>query len=386
MRIRTFISTSIKLLILLLLALALYRVSRPSQQPLVAGMGDNDEDDIKYTPIVPVGVGEVGRTTLHATVDAYGTVVAAPFVPGQAQASAAVGAPVASLVASVQCAEGQHVEVGQILFTLDDRAAKAELAAAKAVRQSASSALEQVQKDFEASKAPVAQSLWAQFRMANAESRLQLAQDALARLQVVSPIAGTIVRLQVAPGQIITPAAPAVEVADLDRLVIDASVAFSQVQMLKVGQAVEILPADENSAQDAGWAATRPATRPAMRGWVARIDPQTDPSTGLVTIDAAVPAGSGLRLGQFLHIRIVSSEARDCLAVPASSIVRDAEGRPGVSLVERDFHWALRLPVQMGIREGNMIQVSNPQLRGGEPIVISNADALPDKSRIEVTK
>lgn len=382
---RRVISTTLKLLVLVLLGIALYRISRPIPPP-AAGMGDNDADDVKYTPIVPVGVAEISRATLHATIDAYGTVVAAPFVPGQPQAASAVGAPVASLVSSVRCAEGQHVEAGQILFTLDDRAAKAEVSAATSVQHSASDALEQVQKDFEASKASATQYLWAQFRLAAAEARLKLAEAALARLQVESPIAGTVVGLHIAPGQIVTPAAPAVEVADLDRLVIDASAPFSQVQKLKVGQTVEILPDDEGSNQSAVWAATQPTSRSVLRGLLTKIDPQADPSTGLATIDASIPAGSGLRLGQFLHIRIVSGEARDCLAVPVSSIVRDAEGRPGVSLVERDFHWAVRFPVQMGIREGNMVQVSNPQLREGAPIVASNADALPDNSRIEVTK
>src|ERR1041385_547906 len=70
---------------------------------------------------VAVQIGKVSLETLRHYVTAYGTVEPEPAGSGKAAASARITAPLAAIVAEVHCSEGQRVEKGQTLFTLDSR-------------------------------------------------------------------------------------------------------------------------------------------------------------------------------------------------------------------------------------------------------------------------
>ena len=48
---------------------------------------------------------------------------------------------------------------------------------------------------------------------------------------------------------------------------------------------------------------------------VSYVSPQVDPKTGLALVRVAVPAGAGLRSGEFVRLRIVSEILPDRLVV-----------------------------------------------------------------------
>src|SRR5947207_15511397 len=66
---------------------------------------------------VSVQVGKISLATLRHYVTAYGTVEPEPAGAGKGPASARITAPLAALVAEVNCFEGQQVHKGQTLFT-----------------------------------------------------------------------------------------------------------------------------------------------------------------------------------------------------------------------------------------------------------------------------
>ncbi len=55
-----------------------------------------------------------------------------------------------------------------------------------------------------------------------------------------------------------------------------------------------------------------------------------------------------------------------------------------MSVVVRDFQWAFRHPVHVGITERDWVEVEGPGLKAGENVVTTGAFALPDQSRINV--
>jgi RND family efflux transporter MFP subunit len=195
--------------------------------------------------------------------------------------------------------------------------------------------------------------------------------------KVFSPLDGTVVQLNVRPGEIVTQYSAALQVVDLDRLVIAAAVPSSQIGQVKVGQSVEIdLPRF-------GTAAT---SRPAEGAVVTFVDPAVDGRTDMGSVDVSVPGDLGIRLGQFVHVKIETDVHRDVLAVPEESVANDAKGRPSISVVVRDFRWAVREPVTVGLREGGLLEISGNDLKAGVDIVTTGAYALPDESKIEVDR
>jgi membrane fusion protein (multidrug efflux system) len=79
-------------------------------------------------------------------------------------------------------------------------------------------------------------------------------------------------------------------------------------------------------------------------------------------------------------------EHRDCLVVPAESIVNDDTGQPGVSVVRGDHETASREPVKVGLRDGDDVEISGNDLQPGTLIVTKGAAALKDVSGIAIKK
>jgi RND family efflux transporter MFP subunit len=86
---------------------------------------------------VPVKTGKVTRATLRSYVEAFGLIEPAPAFAGQTAAGATLTAFIPGIVAQVNCAVGQKVERGAVLFQLDDRIATATANQAAAALESA---------------------------------------------------------------------------------------------------------------------------------------------------------------------------------------------------------------------------------------------------------
>jgi len=112
------------------------------------------------------------------------------------------------------------------------------------------------------------------------------------------------------------------------------------------------------------------------------IRPEVDPKTGTAQVRVAVPAGSGLRPGQLVTVRIVSDERRDRLAVPVESVTKDADGVSVIALVNGTT--AMQKPVKVGLRDGDLVEVEGDGLREGLTVVTLGAYALPRETKIRV--
>lgn len=286
---------------------------------------------------VAVHVGKISLATLRQGVTAFGTVEPEPGVADNAPASAQIKSPVAAIVSDVNCFEGQQVEKGQTLFTLNN------------IRKPDGSI-----------------------------------EPAL--LKITAPLSGTVVYVNVRPGEVTDPETqtPLVEIVDLNRLIIAANVPSSQMSALKVGQTVEIVPQrDEVHDTFATTETAAPSSPPlALTGAVTLIEDRVDPKTDMGPVDISVPVKAGLRPGQFVRVRIITEERRDCLTVPSRSIVKNEKGEWVIYLVSGKH--AIQQPVKIGFREGDMVQIHSLALQPGDNVVTTGAYGLPGKTRIRI--
>jgi len=311
-----------------------------------------EEAEQKPDTEVPVRVGKIARATLRGYVIAYGAVEAEPAGERPA-ASARVGPSVPGVVAEVKCVEGQRVDKGAVLFQLDSRAADVAVTFAE--------------KTLERQKKLVQVDGTSQKALQEAEQQLAAARAQQALLRVQSPLAGTLLRLNVKPGEAVDLTSVLAEVIDLDRLVVSANVPSSELAALKAGQPAEVL-------------ADQPA--PPLKGAVAYISSGLDAKTGTALVRASIPPNSGLRPGQFVTLRIVSAEHKDRLAVPVASVVKDAAGATVIALVQDDK--AVQKPVKAGLRDGNLVEVEADGLQADMTVVTEGAYGLPKETKIRV--
>ena len=334
---------------------------------------------------VAVQVGKISLATLRHYVTAHGTVEPEPAVAGRAPASAHITAPLAAIVAEVECVEGQQVEKGQTLFTLDSRKLDASIEQAREVLAAAQQNYEQQQKSLKQETVP----LWLLSKalqerdLAKSELDHALAQQAL--LKITAPLAGTVVYLNVRPGEVTDPetATVLVDLVDLSRLIVAANIPSSQLPAVKLGQTVEIIP-QQSEARDA-FDTTQMASNPApaaLTGKVTFVEDRVDPKTDMGWADISIPSEARLRPGQFVRVRIVTEERRDCLTVPSQSVAKNDSGEWVVSLVSGKR--AVQQPVKVGFREGDMVQVHSLVLQPGDEVVTTGAYGLPEKTKIRI--
>jgi RND family efflux transporter MFP subunit len=173
--------------------------------------------------------------------------------------------------------------------------------------------------------------------------------------------------VNVKPGEAVDLTTVLTEVIDLDRLVASASVPSAELAALKTGQPTEVLAAQST---------------PPVSGSLSYVSPQVDAKTGTALVRAALPAQSGLRPGQFVTLRIVSEEHKDRLAVPVESVVKDAEGKTVIALVQGDK--AVQKPVKAGLRDGGWVEIEADGLQPDMPVVTKGAYGLPKETKIRV--
>jgi membrane fusion protein (multidrug efflux system) len=315
---------------------------------------------------VAVHVGKVTRQTVRAWVTAYGVVEPEP--PGvRPTAGARVSPVVSGVVTAVSCTEGQAVEKGQLLFQLDPRAADVAAEKARHALEYSRTTLERQRKLMDVEGTSRRQLLEAEQAFTAAQADLKAAETQQALLRVVAPMAGTVARVAVKAGDGVDLTTTMAEIVNLDRLVVSAGVPSAELGPLRVGQPAEV--------EGEGTAAP-------LAGSVASIRPEVDDRTGTALVRVSVPARSGLRPGQLVTVRIVSEERKDRLTVPVESVVKDAEGRTVIALVEGDK--AVQRPVKAGLRDAGRIEVEGEGLKEGLTVVTEGAYALPAETKVRV--
>jgi len=336
-------SLAVVVVAVVLVAFGWYLRNRSAETGLEDGMAATE---------VPVHVGEIIRTTLRGYVTAYGTVEPEPD-GARAAAGAKVQAAVPGVVAAVRTAEGQAVEKGKVLFELDSRVADV--------------AVEFARKELERETNLIESGGTSEKRLQAAEQQLDNALAQRALLRITSPLAGTVTRVNVKAGEAVDLTTVLAEIVDADRLVVGAGVPVAEAAPLEPGQPAEVFA-------DNGGAATE--------GELTYVSSQVDTATGTVPVRIALPAGSGLRSGQFVGARIVYSQHTDCLAVPVASIAEDDEGGAVIAVVRDNV--AVLQPVETGLRDNGLVEIIADDLQPGMTVVTEGAYALPQETPVVV--
>nr|WP_225937667.1 efflux RND transporter periplasmic adaptor subunit [Myxococcus sp. RHSTA-1-4] len=329
-------------------------------------------------PVVTLGQENVARAELRE-------LQSGPGISGtlQARTAAAVRAEVGGTILGIKAEQGQVVKKGQELARIEDATLRDQVIAARTATRTASSAVQVAraeeersaklakegvitQRDFERAQLAVSQ---AEAQLAEARSRLALAQEQLGRARITAPFDGVVSERQASEGDVVQPGAPLFTIVDPRTLRLEASVPAALLAQVKVGTPVEF--------QVTGHADNT------VSGKVERINPVVDPATGQVRIYVAIPnTDLHLLAGLFAEGR-VASEAKQALAVPLDAVV-ESNGEPGVLRIQDGR--VQRVPVTLGLRDAVAQQVEvRSGLRARDVVVLGSArDAVGEGTRVKV--
>jgi RND family efflux transporter MFP subunit len=238
-----------------------------------------------------------------------------------------------NVVSKIHIKEGQTVKAGDLLFTLDDRANKANYEKAKALADDASRqykrSLELIEKKFISQAAADT----SKANMQSAQASARAAEVALSFDHIRSPIAGRAGVINVFPGTLVqagtnisttssatatSTTAAMVTITQLDPINVQFTVSEKEIPLI-LGQR------DDDEALsvtvDLG------GTNAPIEGKVYVVDNQVDPSIGAVRVKAQVSNKDGVMIpGQFVRVKLKAKTLKDALVVPTQSVVTNING------------------------------------------------------------
>ncbi len=263
----------------------------------------------------------------------------------KAVSSAVVKARVAGELQGLTVREGDAVKAGQIMARIDSSEYLARVRQAQQQAQAAKAQVDIARRNFDNNRSLVDQGFISKTALdtsaaslAAAEATYQAAQ-AGAEVAVKSlddtvlhaPISGFISQRLAQPGERVAIEARIVEIVDLSRLELEASLSATESLDVRVGQ-IAVLQI-EGTAKPVG-------------ARVVRINPSAVPGSRAVLVYLAIESATGLRQGLFAQGTLGTGHLQ-ALAVPLSA-VRTDEPQPYVLLVSKQQ--VLHQTVEIGQR------------------------------------
>lgn len=296
--------------------------------------------------------------------------------------SAVVKARVAGELQGLAVREGDTVKAGQEIARVDATEYQARLKQAREQAESAKAQIDIAQRQFDNNKALVEQGFISKSALDTSLNNLNAAQAshkaALAAADVSrksvddtvlrSPIAGVVSLRLAQPGERVGVDAKVVEIVDLSRLELEATLSAADSVQVRVGQ--------EAKLQVEGMA------RP-IAARVVRINPSAQAGSRSVLAYLAIADAAGLRQGLFAQGQLATSKASG-LAVPQSA-VRTDKPAPYVQVVENGV--VVHKPVEPGLRgeAGKEPMVAVTGLTAGAQVVRGHVGALREGTPVKFT-
>ena len=280
---------------------------------------------------------------------------------------AIISAEIAGRISGIHFEEGQPVEPGDLLFTLDDAIYRAELATAEAnlelSRRNHERATELLKRRVGTERARDE----TQAELAINEAEVNLARTRLDKTRITAPFAGIVGLRQVSVGEYVTAGQDLVDLDDIDPIKVDFSVPERFLSAVAIGQPIDM--------------AVEAWPERSFEGEVYAIDPQVSAEGRSIAIRATIDNQERLlRPGLFATVRLITERRDDALLIPEQAVF--AQG--GRQLVYKVVGDAARLTeVQLGNRQVGQAEIT-AGLEAGDVVVTAGQMKLRNGARVRV--
>ncbi len=333
----------------------------------------------------------VTRTTIEESVLASGTIEASQLV--------SVGAEVSGSIKTLKVALGDAVKAGDLIAEIDSlnqenavRASEAALAGIEAQKRMQAATLAKAQVTLERAEKLFPEELisdaelqaaqlaveTAQGQLEALEAQIQQAEISvdnaklnLSRTQIVAPMDGTVVSLEVEVGQTVnavnsTPTI--VKLANLDQMVVKAEISEADVPRVEAGQRVYFTILGD---PDTRIEATLRAIEPAPESISGEQGSSTSAGSAIYyngLFDVANP-DHRLRISMTAQVTIVLASAENVLAVP-SSVLKPGERGKTVEVWDAARKSSEMRPVEAGLTNNVLTEIRSG-LEEGDLVVVA---------------
>ena len=296
--------------------------------------------------------------------------------------SAIVKARVAGELQGLTLREGDTVKAGQIVARVDPTEYQARVRQAQQLAESAKAQVDIARRAFDNNRSLVDQGFISRTALDTslaslaaaeasyraAQAGMDVAAKALDDTVLRAPLAGLVSQRLAQPGERVSPEARIVEIVDLSRLELEASLSATESMDLRLGQSAVLQI--EGSAKP-------------VNARVVRINPSAVAGSRAVIAYLAVESAAGLRQGLFAQ-GVLGTGRLQTLAVPLGA-VRTDKPQPYVQLVEQQQ--VRHQTVELGARGefDAQLMVAIKGVSEGAKVVSGRVGALRDGTPVKFT-
>ncbi len=329
-----------------------------------AATASNSAKETATGPTASVKTIALKRGTISGHITCYGQVIAAPG------ALRTISLPFESRMLGVMVNEGQKVARGDLLLNIvPSPDTKLELEQAENAADLAREGYLQMQRKYKLKLATNEQLL--QAKQTLDEARLRLASLKSRGIdgarKISAEVGGLIKKIYVQEGSIVPAGNPMIDIVAQNRVEILLGVEPEDIDQVHLGQAVSLARVSVPGS-------------PLATGKVRKISYAVNPNTRLIDVFVTLPSPSGFLLGESVEGKIITATTEGFI-VPRSAVL--SEGNRHLLYTVEKGH-AARHDVTIGIETAESYQVTGPDLRVGEDVVVSGNYELTDGMAIAV--
>lgn len=308
---------------------------------------------------VAVEAAKVIAAPLSEQVTAIGTLLSNEAVT--------VSSEIPGRLKEIHFTEGEPVEKGAPLFTLDDSVYRAQLADAEAKLKLAEQTHQRTSQLFKNKYATAQSADEATSNLAVSTATVDLARVQLEKTRIVAPFSGIVGLRHVSAGEYITSGQALVNLEAIDPVKADFRVPERFLPAIRVGQTIRIkvdaYPDDT------------------FEGKVYAIDPRLDIAGRSLLVRALVPnKDQRLRPGLFARVTVLLQLKEDALSVPEAAIVPQGDAQYVFKIVNGK---ATLTKVVIGTRREGRVEIVDG-LSAGDEVVTAGQLKIRDGSAVSI--
>ncbi len=278
-----------------------------------------------------------------------------------------VGFAVAGVVNNVAVQEGQLVQKGQLLATIDASEYINALAIANAGLEQAEDLYGRLNGLYEKGSLPAKDFIDIKTKVAQARANKSINAKHIADSRLYAPMPGIVTAKLIESGSTAAPGIPAFTIVKTDKVYAKVSVPESEVGNLKKETAATVFI---------------PTLNDSLKGNISIINPQADAASKTYAVKIQLNNSAGKLLpGMIANVQIHTNKMTDAIIIPATAIIRDADNISYV-FVANTTNRAIKKRVTTGNLTGSNKVTITDGLQPGDNIIVAGQTKLQDGATI----
>ncbi|WP_343670312.1 efflux RND transporter periplasmic adaptor subunit [Chitinophaga sp.] len=283
--------------------------------------------------------------------------------------TADIGFAVAGTVNNISVQEGDHVQQGQLLASIDATEYNNALAIANASLDQAEDMYRRLNDLYQKGSLPAKDYIEIKSKLAQAQANKSINAKHIADSKLYAPISGIITARKIEKGSTAAPGIPAFTIIKTDIVTAKITVPETEVGAIRNGMDAKVFI---------------PTLDDTVHGKITIINPQADAVSRTYTIKIKlVNSNNRLLPGMLTAVFINTGKAINTISIPATAIVRDADDLTYV-FIANDQHKAIRKRITAGLLTGSNEVIITNGLQEGDQLITNGQSHLKDGSTVTV--